>query len=339
MADHFELDSARLASFLAAGMDGFHGPLVVEKFPGGQSNPTYLLSAASGRYVLRRKPPGQLLTSAHAVDREYGVLSALAGTDVPVPGVHLLCEDESVIGSMFYIMDFVEGRILWDPALPEQSPGERTAMYDEMNRVLATLHGVAIDEVGLTDYGRTGNYFERQLARWTKQYRASETQPNPAMESLIIWLNNNMPPDEGRISLIHGDYRLDNVIFHPTEPRVLAILDWELSTLGNPFADLAWQCMQLRLPASAAIPGLGTLDRTAVGIPTEEEYVRRYCERNGLDGIEHWAFYIAFSYFRLAAILQGIQKRALEGNASSRKALDYGALAKPLSEMGWQSIS
>lgn len=338
MADNFELDTASLASFLVSRIDGFRGPLTVEKFAGGQSNPTYLLSAASGRYVLRRKPPGQLLASAHAVDREYRVISALAATDVPVPGVHLLCKDESVIGSMFYVMDFVEGRILWNPALPDQSPAERTAMYDEMNRVLARLHSVNVGAAGLADYGRAGNYFERQVARWTTQYRASETEFNPAMESLITWLNDNMPSDEGRVSLIHGDYRLDNVIFHPTEPRVLAILDWELSTLGNPLADLAWQCMQLRLPTSAAIPGLGSTDRAMLGIPSEEDYVQGYCERSGLNAIENWAFYIAFSYFRLASILQGIQKRALDGNASSQKAFDYGALAKPLSEMGWKSV-
>ena len=331
---NFDLDTDKLCEYLEANIDGFKGPLTAEKFAGGQSNPTYLIEAASGRYVLRRKPPGNLLKSAHAVDREFRVMAALADTPVPVPAMRVLCDDDSIIGSMFYVMDFLDGRIFWDASLPEQTPEERSAIYDNMNKVLADLHNVDVDAVGLSDYGRPGNYFERQLSRWTKQYRASETETVEAMEKLIVWLQANVPEDDGQACLVHGDFRLDNMMLAKDSTEVIALLDWELSTLGHPYADLAYQCMQLRIPGTAAIPGLGNADRKALGIPTEEEYVARYCERRGIDGIDNWAFYLAFSFFRLSAILQGVYKRALDGNASSQKAMDYGALAKPLAELG-----
>ena len=331
---NFDLDTDKLCSYLEANIDGFKGPLTAEKFAGGQSNPTYLIEAASGRYVLRRKPPGNLLKSAHAVDREFRVMSALADPPVPVPAMRVLCDDDSIIGSMFYVMDFLDGRIFWDASLPEQSAEERSAIYDNMNKVLADLHNVDVDAVGLSDYGRPGNYFERQLSRWTKQYRASETETVEAMEKLIVWLQANVPEDDGQACLVHGDFRLDNMMLAKDSTEVIALLDWELSTLGHPYADLAYQCMQLRIPGTAAIPGLGNTDRKALGIPTEEEYVARYCERRGIDGIDNWEFYLAFSFFRLSAILQGVYKRALDGNASSQKAMDYGALAKPLAELG-----
>lgn len=327
------LNIANLQGYLAANIADFGTIQECSKFAGGQSNPTFMIRTEKSKYVLRRKPPGQLLKSAHAVDREYRVMKALAATDVPVPRMYVLCEDDSVIGSMFYVMEFMEGRIFWNAALPEQSHAERRAIYDEMARVLAAMHTVDLDGVGLSDYGRPGNYFARQIKRWSEQYRASETEPQPAMEKLMAWLPANMPADDGQVALNHGDYRIDNLMFHPAEPRVVAVLDWELSTLGHPWADLAYQCMQLRLPPDAAIPGLGGLDREALGIPSEEEYVARYCQLTGIDTIPNWNFYIVFSFFRLAAILQGVYKRALDGNASSKKAMDYGALAGPTAEM------
>ena len=259
MANEFELDIASLTAYLEANVDGFKGPLSAEKFAGGQSNPTYLIEAASGKYVLRRKPPGELLKSAHAVDREFRVMHALASTDVPVPKMRVLCDDDSVIGSMFYLMDFLDGRIMWDAALPGQTPAERTAIYDAMNKVLADLHSVDIEKAGLSDYGKPGNYFERQLSRWTTQYRASETETVPSMEKMMVWLSDNLPADDGLVCINHGDFRLDNMMFAHDSSEVLALLDWELSTLGHPYADLAYQCMQLRIPSDAAIPGLGVL--------------------------------------------------------------------------------
>ncbi len=328
-----QLDTARLQPYLAEHIEGFGQIAECRKFAGGQSNPTFQITADDGRrYVLRRKPPGKLLKSAHAVDREYRVMHALRDTDVPVPRMHVLCEDEDIIGSMFYVMDFVEGRIQWNGALPDASAEERSAMYQEMARVLAAIHSVDLEAAGLTDFGRPGNYFARQLSRWSKQYYASETEKNPAMDKLISWLEQNIPEDDGQVALIHGDYRIDNLIFHPQQPRVLAVLDWELSTLGHPWADIAYQCMQLRLPQDAAIPGLGDLDRAALGIPSEEEYVAEYCRRMGIDGIPNWNVYVVFSYFRLAAILQGILKRAVDGNASSDQAFEYGHMARPISE-------
>lgn len=311
------LHTARLGPFLAERIAGFGRLVSAEKFAGGESNPTFLLRTDTGAYVLRRKPAGQLLKSAHAVDREFRVMAALAGTGVPVPRVHLLCEDESIIGSVFYVMEFLQGRIFWDATLPDLSRGERGAVYDAMNATLAALHSVDPAAVGLGDFGRPGSYFARQVSRWSQQYRASETTPVPDMNSLIAWLERSIPPDDGQVSLVHGDYRLDNMMFAPDAPRVIALLDWELSTLGHPFADLAYQCMQWRLPAEGAFTGLGDLDRRAHGLPTEEEYVARYCERRGISGIPDWNFYLAFSFFRLAAILQGVHKRALDGSASN----------------------
>lgn len=326
-----QLDTESLSRYLESRIPGFSGPITAEKFSGGQSNPTFKLNAGGKSYVLRRKPPGELLKSAHAVDREFRVISALQDTDVPVPRTYVLCEDEAVIGSMFYVMEYLEGRILWDPALPEAtSNNERAAIYDAMNQTMAALHSVNVDAVGLGDYGRPGNYFERQVGRWSKQYRASETQHIEAMETLMQWLTVNMPADDGAVSLVHGDYRLDNMMFHPTEPRVIALLDWELSTLGHPLADLANQCMAWMLPREGSIKGLVGIDRPSLGIPTDEQYIARYCERTGRDGIENWNFYIVFSLFRLAAILQGIVKRAQIGTASSAEADSRGKMVQPL---------
>ncbi len=333
------LDEKRLTGYLEQHVEGFCGPLRAEKFSGGQSNPTFRLTASSGEYVLRRKPPGELLKSAHAVDREYRVMRALRDTDVPVPAQYHLCEDESVIGSIFFIMAFMPGRVFWNATLAEFDPAGRAAVYQEMCRVLAAIHAVEPASVGLADYGRPGNYYQRQLARWTKQYRASETQPIEAMEDLMAWLPAHLPDDDGRVGLIHGDYRLDNLIFHPEQPRIIGVVDWELSTLGHPFADLAYQCMQWRLPTEGPLPGLGDADRASLGIPTEEQYVASYCHRMGIEGITDWNFYLAFSFFRLAAIFQGILKRSLDGTASSDRALQMGAMARPVAELGCRAAS
>jgi aminoglycoside phosphotransferase (APT) family kinase protein len=328
-----KLDLISLGPYLQAHIDGFSNLQRAEKFSGGQSNPTFLLTADSGRYVLRRQPTGELLKSAHAVDREYRVIEALRDSAVPVARAFHLCEDRNVIGSQFYVMSFEQGRVFWDPTLPELNRQQRAEIYDEMNRILAALHDVDVENVGLGDYGQPGNYFERQVARWSKQYRASATEAIDAMDCLIQWLPRNIPGDDGRVSLIHGDFRIDNFIFHPTSSNALALLDWELSTLGHPYADLAYQCMQWRLNRDAVIAGLGDVDRTALGIPTEADYVARYCQRRGLDGIDDWNFYLVFSFFRLAAILQGVLKRAIDGTASSSKAFEYGALAPTLANM------
>ncbi|MBN8432017.1 phosphotransferase [Microbulbifer salipaludis] len=329
-----QLDTDALSGYLSGKLPGFDGPVQASKFAGGQSNPTFKIETGAGTYVLRRQPPGKLLKSAHAVDREYRVMQALADSAVPVPRVLHLCEDRDVLGSMFYLMEYCEGRIFWDAALPELDNPGRSAFYEEMNRVLAALHSVKLEEVGLADYGRPGNYFERQFDRWQGQYRASELQTISAMDQLILWLEKNLPPDDGRVSLVHGDYRLDNIMFHPTEPRAIAVLDWELSTLGHPLADLAYQCMQLRMPAdSGNISGLMGVDRGKLGIPTEREYVARYCERMGIGHIDNWAFYLAFSFFRLAAIIQGVVKRAHDGNASSKDAVKLSAFVGPLASL------
>lgn len=326
-----QLDTSRLAEYLSGHIPGITGELSAEKFAGGQSNPTFKLTAGDTSYVLRSKPPGELLKSAHAVDREFRVISALRDTDVPVPRTFVLCEDEEIIGSMFYVMEYLEGRILWDPTLPEaKDNAERSAIFDSMNATMAALHKVNVDAVGLSDYGRPGNYFERQASRWTKQYRASELKKIPDMDRLIDYIAANMPEDDGQVSLVHGDYRLDNLMFHPTEPHAIALLDWELSTLGNPLADLANQCMAWMLPGTGSIKGMVGVDRKSLGIPTDEEYIARYCERTGRTGIENWNFYIIFSMFRLAAILQGVAMRAEQGNASSPEAKAKGALVEPL---------
>lgn len=340
MNDPNRLDPAAIGPYLEAHVKGFSGLETIEKFSSGQSNPTYLLKAKSGRYVLRAKPPGELLKSAHQVDREFRVMQALAATPVPVPRVLHLASDDSPIGRMFYVMDRVEGRIFWDPALPEiGSNEERAAIYDAMNETLAALHDVDIEKAGLSDFGKPGSYFERQLLRWTSQYRASETEPVPDMDRLITWLEKHLPPNDGRVSLVHGDYRLDNMIFAPDRPKVAAVLDWELSTLGHPFADVAYQCMQWRLPHSSGFKGLGGIDRAAIGLPSEEAYVESYCARRGIASIGNWTFYLAFSFFRLAAICQGVYKRALDGNASNpEKARTYGEAVKLLAGLAGQLI-
>ena len=334
------LDTDVLGPYLEANVADFSGLVNVEKFVNGQSNPTFRVRARSGEYVLRRQPPGELLKSAHAVDREYRVLAALANTDVPVAKVYHLCEDRDVIGSMFYVMEFCDGRILWDSAIPEVGKAERTLMYDEMNRVLATLHQIDIDAVGLSDFGKPGSYFERQYDRWKGQYRASELRHIDAMEALMSWLGDNLPDDDGRVSLVHGDYRLDNMIFDASKPKVMALLDWELSTLGHPFADVGYQCMQLRMPAEVGnISGLRGKDLGELGIPTEDEYVATYCERTGIDRIDNFGFYVAFSFFRLAAIIQGVAKRAADGNASNRKAAQLGQYVEPMAELALEAMT
>ncbi len=334
------LDSDVLGPYLEAHVEGFNGLLKVEKFADGQSNPTFRISAASGEYVLRRQPPGKLLKSAHAVDREYRVLAALANSDVPVARVYHLCEDRDVIGSMFYVMEYCDGRIFWDSAIPEVGKTERTDIYDEMLRVLVALHQVDIKKAGLSDFGKPGSYFERQYERWSSQYRASELHSIAAMETLISWLGEHLPDDDGRVSLVHGDYRLDNMIFDASGPTVIALLDWELSTLGHPFADVGYQCMQLRLPANIGhISGLRGRDLGELGIPTEREYVAKYCERMGIDGIDNFGFYVAFSFFRLAAIIQGVAKRAADGNASNKNAAQLGEYVQPMAELALDAIS
>ncbi|WP_027819218.1 phosphotransferase [Paraburkholderia bannensis] len=328
----------RLTEWMREHVEGFSGDVSVEQFKGGQSNPTFLLETGDARYVLRRKPPGALLPSAHAVEREYRVIRALAQTAVPVAKAHALCEDADVIGSPFYLMEYVEGRIFWDAALPGMTRAERGAVYDEMNRVIAALHGVDPDAIGLGDYGRAGNYIERQVARWTRQYRASETERIEAADRLIDWLPKHIPQgDERRI--VHGDYRLDNVIFAPHEPRILAVLDWELSTLGHPLVDFAYHCMIWRMQAGAR-RGLVGLDIASLGIPDEKAYLRRY-----LDTVAHassstvpeadWGYYLVFNMFRLVGILQGVMARALQGNASNALALETGRRTRPLAEQAW----
>ena len=329
-----DLDLARLEPWLREQIPSLDAALSVEKFAGGQSNPTFKLSAGDTHYVLRRKPPGELLASAHAVDREFRVLDALRDTDVPVPNAIALCTDDSVIGSMFYVMEHLEGRIFWDPAVPEVNNEERTAIYDEMNRVLAALHRVNVDKVGLTNYGKPGNYYARQIGRWTKQYRASETEAVAEMEALIDWLPNHIPEGDETVALVHGDYRLDNMIFHPREPRIIGILDWELSTLGDPLADLAYQLMAWRFPREGGISGLEGLDRSSLGLPSDEDYIAAYCHRTGRDGIDNWPFYMAFCFFRIAAILQGIKKRAQIGTASSAEADSRAIMVGPLAALG-----
>ena len=336
-------DTEALSSYLAAHLKGFKGPLNVEIFKGGQSNPTYKLLTPSASYVMRAKPGpvAKLLPSAHAVEREYKVMRGLQESAVPVPAMFCLCEDESVIGRAFYVMEFVEGRVLWDQSLPGMTPIERSAIYDEMNRVMAALHKVKFGECGLADYGKPGNYFERQIGRWSKQYQASVTQPIAEMDSLMQWLPANIPADArdpGMVSIVHGDFRLDNLLFHPDQPQVLAVLDWELSTLGHPLADFSYHCMAWHIPPGT-FRGIGGLDVASLGIPTEAEYIARYCARTGLTTPEalkaDWNFYLAYNLFRLAAILQGIAKRVEAGTASSAQAVSSAAGAPVLAKMAW----
>jgi aminoglycoside phosphotransferase (APT) family kinase protein len=328
-------DEARLAAYIRDTVGDRAGRLVVEQFQGGQSNPTYRITTDERRYILRRKPPGRLLPSAHAVDREYRVMSALAATDVPVAKMVALCEDDAVIGTAFYLMEYVEGRVLWDPRLPDIERAQRAAYLDEMNRVLATLHNVDYAAVGLGDYGRVGSYIERQVARWSKQYAAAaEAAPRiPAMDRLIEWLPSHIPSGD-ETSIVHGDYRLDNVIFHPSEPRILAVLDWELSTLGHPLSDFAYNAMAWRL-SPEDFRGLKGVDHQALGIPAEDEYVAAYCRRTGRDGIAHWEFYLIFNMFRIGAILHGVLARALQGNASSQNAVNQGGRAQRVADVAW----
>lgn len=339
MAHPLDLPAEALATYLEAHVGGFRGPLTATKFKGGQSNPTYRIDAASGTYVLRRKPPGDLLPSAHAVDREFRVLQALHGGAVPVAKPLHLCEDASVIGSMFYVMAHVEGRIFWDPSLPEFDPAARAAHYDAIIDTLAALHAIDPVAVGLDDFGKPGNYFERQLQRWTAQYRASETRPIAAMDALIDALPPRCPADDGVVALVHGDFRIDNLIFAPASSSIAAVVDWELSTLGHPLADLGYFCMALRLPRNPALPGLAGLDRAALGIPDEAGLLARYAERSGRALPGDWPFVLAFSFFRLAAIAQGVARRAEQGNASSEQAVQAGRMVDLLAGMGLEALS
>jgi len=337
-AEQQELDTLRLAAWMRDHVAGFSGPIDLRQFAGGQSNPTFLIQTPGGRYVLRRKPAGKLLPSAHAVDREFRVMRALEGSDVPVAKAYALCEDSGVIGTAFYVMDYVEGRLFWDAALPEVAAADRRAIYDEMTRVIAALHSVDYAAVGLADFGKTGRYIERQVARWTQQYRASQTEANDAMERLIEWLPAHIPADE-ETSIVHGDFRLDNAIFHPREPRILAVLDWELSTLGHPLVDLAYVCMRYHL-STDEFRGLKGLDLAALRIPGEQECVADYCRRRGRSPVapKDWTYYLAFNMFRLAGILQGVLARAIQGNASSTTALEAGLRARPLAQQAWALV-
>ena len=334
--ERHSFDMSELERYLRQHMEGFSGPLEAEQFKGGQSNPTFMLKAGGKRYVLRRKPPGKLLPSAHAVDREYRVITALRGTDVPVARTYCLCEDDSVIGSAFYVMDYVAGRVIWDPSLPGMSVVQRAAHFDELNRVMAALHSVDYRKIGLADYGKQGSYIERQISRWTRQYRASETERIEAMENLIEWLPKNIPAGD-ETAIVHGDYRMDNVMFHPDEPKILAVLDWELSTLGHPLADFSYHCMTWRL-TPGQFRGMHGVDFATLGIPTEEQYVDAYCKRTGRTGIPNWDFYMAYNMFRLAGILQGIMGRVKDGTAASAHAMEQGKRARPMAEAGWQQV-
>ena len=332
-------DEAALASYLEAHIEGFRGPLTVAQFKGGQSTPTFLLTTPEASYVLRRKPPGKLLPSAHAVDREYRVMNALRVTAVPVPRMHCLCEDDAVIGTAFHVMERMQGRILWDPALPGMNPPDRASIFDSMNQVIAALHTVDPAAIGLAGYGKPGNFFARQIGRWTSQDRASETERIESMERLIEWLPQHIPPGDA-VALVHGDYRLDNLVFHATEPRVIAVLDWELSTLGHPVADFAYHAMAWDMPAGEML-GLSGLPLPALGIPAIDAYVMRYCERAGTPPptATEWNFYVAHNLFRAAAISQGIMRRALDGSASSPHALEAGRKARVVAQAAWQRVA
>jgi aminoglycoside phosphotransferase (APT) family kinase protein len=338
VAEAHRFDVAALERYLTGRIEGFAGPVTVEQFRGGQSNPTYRIDAGGRSFVLRRKPPGKLLPSAHAVDREHRVMTALASTAVPVPRTRVLCEDEGVIGTAFYVMDYVPGRVLWDPSLPGTTPAERAAIFDEMNRVIAALHAVDAAAVGLSSFGKPGNYFARQIDRWAKQYRASETETIEAMDRLIAWLPAHVPPGEAT-AIVHGDYRIDNMIWSPTAPTILAVLDWELSTLGHPLADFSYHMMTWRL-SREGFQGLRGLDLKSLGIPDEDAYREAYCRRTGIGSVDpaHWGFYIAYNMFRMAGILQGVMARALQGNASSALALEHGKQARPMAEAGWRQV-
>ena len=331
-------DEGRLGEWMTANVDGFKGPLAVRQFNGGQSNPTYKLTTPGQNYVLRRKPPGLLLKSAHAVDREYRVITALHAAGFPAPRTFGLCTDDGVIGTWFYVMDCVEGRVIWDTTFPDVAWGDRPAYFDAMNATIAQLHSFDPAAIGLGDFGKPGNYFARQIDRWSKQYKASETEKIEAMDNLIEWLPNNIPPGD-ETAIVHGDYRLDNMIFHPTEPRVLAVLDWELSTLGHPMADFSYHMMTWHL-SPTEFRGLLGHDLKALGIPTEEEYLEMYLWQTGSDAAtsSEWGFYMAYNMFRMAGILQGIMGRVVAGNAASAQALEAGKRARPMAELGWKQV-
>ncbi len=330
-------DVGALERYLAERIADFRGPLTVRQFQGGQSNPTYYVSAPTGEYVVRRKPPGKLLPSAHAVDREYRVITALAGTGVPVPRTYLLCEDSEVVGTPFYVMEYVRGRVFTDPRLPEQTAAERAAIYDSLTDVLARLHTVDWQALGLADFGRPGNYFARQIHRWTQQYRASETERIETMERVIEWLPAHIPPDD-HTTLVHGDFRLGNTLVHPIEPRIVAVLDWELSTLGHPLADLAYNCVPYHTGPGDNLGGVEGVDLRGLGIPSEDAYVAAYCRRTWRAGIADWDFYVAFALFRLGAIAQGIMGRVVAGTANDPQAAERGKRARPLADAAWTVV-
>lgn len=341
VSERYQTDINALGEWMYANVPGFAGNLQLEQFKGGQSNPTFMLMTANARYVMRSKPGpvAKLLPSAHAIEREFKVLRALEQSKVPVPRVFGLCEDETVIGRAFYVMDCVEGRVLWDQGLAGMSPGERRAIYLAMNQTLANLHQVDPVQVGLADFGKPGNYFSRQINRWSKQYLISETEPIEAMHRLIEWLPAHIPEDS-QSCIVHGDYRLDNMIFSHESPQVLAVLDWELSTLGHPLADFSYHCMSWHIPPGT-FRGIAGLDHVALGIPVESEYIRLYCEQTGMDMsqvLKHWTFCIAYNMFRLAGILQGIMKRVVDGTAASAEAKESGERARPMAEMAWALI-
>jgi aminoglycoside phosphotransferase (APT) family kinase protein len=334
----FALDEARLAEWLQANVGGFAGPLAIEQFRGGQSNPTYKLVTPNHAYVLRRKPSGPILKGAHAIEREAQVLTGLAKANFPVAHLHGLCADESVIGTSFYVMDMVEGRIFWDATLPDIAREERLAYFDAMNATIAALHAVDYVGVGLGEYGRPGNYFERQIGRWSKQYLEDvEAGRDPNMDRLLDWLPNHIPSGD-ETSIVHGDFRIDNMIFHPREPRILAVLDWELSTLGHPLADFAYHAMMYHMPPEI-VAGLAGADLAALGLPTEQDYVASYCARTGRDGIPDYDFYLAFNFFRLAAVFHGIKGRVIRGTAASSHANDRAKSFPQLAEIGWRVAS
>ena len=330
VTDDAPFERAKLQAYLQQQVAGFSGELDIYKFNGGQSNPTYLLEAGGRRYVLRSKPPGALVHGGHAVDREYRVLTALAETPVPVAGTHCLCRDESVIGTWFYVMDHVDGRLLWNPALPDAEPRQRAAVYDAMNRVIAALHAVDYRAVGLADFGKPDGYLQRQIERWSQQYFDASPQPLAAMREVSDWLAAHRPAHSDN-ALIHGDYKLENLILAHDRDDIAAVLDWELSTLGDPLADFSYHCMWWHLPPEP-FNGLQGLDCAALGIPTEQEYIDNYCRRTGRDGIPHWNFYMAFNLFRRAAIIEGVVHRARQGNAASTQAPKLAALIEPLAQ-------